>query len=82
MLKDRRVIFRADEQYFMNFKNKKLYGIDIRIPENAEKYLEFKYGKNWEKPVKEWIWWRDDGAMYKKDLFKVSYFRFKKRLDI
>lgn len=82
ILKVRRIIFRADEKYFMNFKEKSLYGIDVRIPANPEKYLEFKYGKDWEKPVKEWVWWRDDGAMYKNELFKKRVSGFKKKLNI
>ena len=32
------------------------------IPSNVEEYLEFRYGKDWKVPKKEWEWWNDDGA--------------------
>jgi len=81
VFKVRRVIFRVDENFFLNFRVIKLYGIDLNIPNNSEKYLEFKYGKDWVKPVKEWVWWRDDGAIYKNEIFKKSIFGFKKKLN-
>jgi len=82
VLKVRRVIFRTDEKYFVNFKDKRIYGVNVRIPEKPEKYLEFKYGKDWKKPVKEWVWWKDDGALFRNDLFRMSVFGFRKRLNM
>jgi phosphorylcholine metabolism protein LicD len=41
-------------------KTKKING--IRVPENEKEYLNYRYG-NWKKPVKNWSYIRDDGAM-------------------
>jgi len=32
------------------------YGHKFNAPDNIEKYIETKYGKNWKEPVKEWDW--------------------------
>lgn len=44
----------------------------IRIPKEYEKYLEFRYGKNWRTPVKKWNYTRDDGGMVLKNPFKTK----------
>lgn len=37
---------------------KDFHGIDIRIPVNAEQFLEEKYGKTWRIPDKNWKYWK------------------------
>lgn len=36
--------------------------LSCHIPEDAEDFLEYKYG-NWENPVQDWDYWEDDGAL-------------------
>lgn len=43
-------------------------GIKMRIPKNAEKLLEEKYGKEWKKPDKSWIYWKAPSAIPCKEL--------------
>lgn len=40
-------------------KEKSFNGIKVRVPENPEKLLEMKYGKNWRTPNKYWHYWYD-----------------------
>jgi hypothetical protein len=58
MLKDRHVIFRADEKYFHKFINKELYGL-MSESRKSEKYWSL-VGKDWKKLLKSG-WWRVDG---------------------
>ena len=50
------------KQYFEKLITIKFYEDIFSIPSNVEKYLEFRYGKDWKVPKKEWEWWNDDGA--------------------
>lgn len=51
------------KHYFGRFKNIKFYGMTFNIPFEAEKYLKYKYGKDWRIPKKKWDPWREDGAV-------------------
>ena len=50
------------KQYFEKLITIKFYEDIFSIPSNVEEYLEFRYGKDWKVPKKEWEWWNDDGA--------------------
>ena len=52
------------KKFFENLKTINFYGIKTNIPADIEKYLIFKYGKNWRIPDKKWLW--------KKTLSKVK----------
>jgi len=41
-------------KYFKNLKNVSFFGIRIKIPQDAEGYCEYTYGKNWRIPDKNW----------------------------
>ena len=51
----------VQKTYFETFDKIKFYGMTFDIPSNAENYLEFKYGKEWRTPDKNWHY-RNDGA--------------------
>ena len=36
-------------EYFLNLREIKLYDIDLKIAYKTEEYLEYRYGKNWNK---------------------------------
>mgnify|MGYP006282747293 CR=1 FL=1 len=46
-------------------KEIKFKNINLKIPENTEKYIIQKYGKNWKTPIKKWRW-NYDPKNYKK----------------
>jgi lipopolysaccharide cholinephosphotransferase len=44
------------KKYFYDFKEINFFGIKVKIPLNEKEYLEFLYGNNWRKPIKNWNW--------------------------
>jgi len=49
-----------------------LYGMKFNAPSEVDSYLEYRYGKDWRFPKKDWRPYRDEGALKKKnDLYKV-----------
>ncbi len=50
------------KHYYEKLGSTHLYDMEFRTPSSVEKYLALKYGDDWKKPKKEWIYWRDDGA--------------------
>lgn len=55
-------IFFTPKIYYEGFTTTSFYGLDFRIPNNAEDYLEYLYGKNWKIPKKKWDWENDSSA--------------------
>jgi len=51
--------------YFKNLSTIKFYEMDIRMPNDVEKYLFYRYGKDWRIPRKDWATERNDGAVVK-----------------
>lgn len=62
-LKNRTVVFKVSSEFFKKLKKINIYGIDVNIPFEAEKYLRLKYGKDWRTPKQNWVWWEEDGAL-------------------
>lgn len=61
------VIIQAPIIYFQSIISKDYKSfMGVKIPSNAEKYLEFKYGNNWKTPIQDWVFWQQDGAIIKK----------------
>jgi hypothetical protein len=50
-------------RYFEKLSTIQFYGVEFNIPSEIERYLEYRYGKNWRAPNKNWIWFKDDGAV-------------------
>ena len=57
-----RNIVRMDYNLIKDIKKIDVQGYNIFIPDNAEKLLEEKYGKNWAVPDKGWIYWQSPAA--------------------
>lgn len=51
--------------HFKNLSTINFYGMEFRIPGRTEEYLEYKYGKNWKIPKRDWIYYKEDGAIFK-----------------
>jgi hypothetical protein len=52
-------------KYFLEFREIEFYGEKFKIPNRAEEYLAYKYGKDWKTPQK-YVYWEDDGSISKK----------------
>jgi lipopolysaccharide cholinephosphotransferase len=53
----------APKHYLEEFKTIKFYGMIFNVPANSEGYLEYKYGKTWRTPIKQWDPWTEDGSV-------------------
>lgn len=51
------------KRYFEELSTMQFYGMQFNAPFDVEKYLEYRYGKNWKTPTKKWTYYRDDGAI-------------------
>jgi len=59
------IFHRFDEDLFLNLKTIKLYGMDVRIAADTDRYLAHRYGKNWMKPDPNYNQkgtWKQSGA--------------------
>lgn len=52
--------------HYQRLSKIQFYGIMFKAPSDKKKYLEYKYGKNWRIPKKDWIYYIDDGAVLKR----------------
>jgi len=53
-------------QYFTNLSTINFYEMKLKTPTPVEKYLAYRYGKNWKTPRKNYIYYEEDGAIAKK----------------
>jgi lipopolysaccharide cholinephosphotransferase len=49
--------------YFEQLSSISFYGMQFRVPSDVKKYLEYRYGADWRTPNKNWVYYRDDGAV-------------------
>lgn len=61
--RDRRVLFRVNRNFLNKLETIEAYDELLPVPADAENYLCFKYGDSWRVPNKDWVYWRDDGAL-------------------
>jgi len=57
------------KEYYTNLDSFEFKGKRFKIPSKTEKYLEYRYGKDWRKPKKEYKHWIEDGAIDKNGSF-------------
>lgn len=50
------------KRYLQKLSTTEFYGMRFNVPFDVEKYLEYRYGRNWKIPTKEWRY-KNDGAM-------------------
>lgn len=51
--------------HFLELSTIGFYGMEFRIPAEAEEYLTYRYGKDWHIPRSDWVTARDDGTVAK-----------------
>ncbi len=57
------VIMAVPERYFLKQGKIAADGFKLPVPADPESYLALKYGPDWHKPRKDWVFWKDDGAI-------------------
>ncbi len=57
------VTMAVPEHFFLKLGDISIDGVNLPVPANPEAYLALKYGPDWHKPRKEWVFWEDDGAI-------------------
>ena len=55
--------FKVPASHFTKLSTISFYGMEFRIPGEAEEYLTYRYGKDWRVARKDWITDRDDGTV-------------------
>ncbi|MHA1222232.1 MAG: LicD family protein [Candidatus Heimdallarchaeaceae archaeon] len=63
---NRRGLVVTPSKYFLNLKKVKFYDMEFLVPENAEDYLVYYYGEDWQTPKKEWNYVREDKKIISK----------------
>jgi len=63
----KKVNIEIPKKFFTTLEDIKFYNLTFKIPNNTEKYLEYRYGKDWRVPNKNYIYYRDDKAIVKKN---------------
>jgi len=53
------------KRHFTNLSTITFYGMKFKAPSPVEEYLEYRYGKDWRTPKKEYIYYEEDGAIQK-----------------
>jgi hypothetical protein len=49
------------KHFFEKLGRLEFYGMEFNVPSDVEDYLAYRYG-NWRVPVRNWAYYRDDGA--------------------
>lgn len=42
--------------------------MEFKVPAETEEYLVYRYGKNWKIPNRDYVHYKDDGAIVKRSL--------------
>ena len=51
--------------YFINLTNLEFYGMSFKVPKKTEEYLEYRYGKDWRIPKRDYVYTNDDYSIVK-----------------
>jgi phosphorylcholine metabolism protein LicD len=49
--------------FFTDLSTLEFYGMEFKVPKKTEEYLEYRYGKNWRIPKKDYVFYRDDQSV-------------------
>lgn len=52
-------------RYFKNLSTIKFYGMQFKSPSPVKEYLAYRYGENWKIPKKNYVYYKEDGAIVK-----------------
>ncbi len=53
----------VNEWFFLHLETLEAAGFKLPVPGSPEAYLALKYGPDWRTPKKDWLYYRDDGAI-------------------
>jgi len=51
--------------FFTELTTLEFYKMKFKIPKKTEEYLEYRYGKDWRTPKKDYVFYEDDGSIVK-----------------
>lgn len=51
--------------FFTELTTLEFYKMNFKVPKKTEEYLEYRYGKNWRIPKKDYVWYKDDQSVIK-----------------
>lgn len=54
--------------FFNKLKDLMFYKLNFKVPADTEKYLEYRYGKDWKIPKRDYVYTKDDKSIVKSDL--------------
>lgn len=52
--------------FFTDLSTLEFYDMTFKVPKKTEEYLEYRYGKNWRIPKKDYVYTTDDHSIVKK----------------
>ena len=52
--------------FFKDFTTLEFYGMTFKVPKKTEEYLQYRYGKDWRIPRRDYIYTKDDHSIVKK----------------
>jgi len=53
----------APSYFFTELSSLKFYNMSFKVPKKTEEYLEYKYGKDWKTPKRDYIYTTDDKSI-------------------
>lgn len=56
------------DRYFNKLSKIQFYGMEFKVPAETEEYLVYRYGENWKIPNRDYVHYKDDGAIVKESL--------------
>jgi hypothetical protein len=51
--------------FFKNLSTLEFYKMEFKVPKETEKYLEYRYGKDWRIPKRNYVYHKDDHSIVK-----------------
>lgn len=51
--------------FFKNLSTLEFYGMTFQVPKKTEEYLEYRYGKDWRIPKRNYVYHKDDHSIVK-----------------
>jgi hypothetical protein len=60
----RRISIIVPSQYFTILHTTRFYGMEFKVPSETEEYLTYRYGKDWRIPKKDYLYYKEDGAIH------------------
>ena len=52
-------------EYFTDLSQMKFYDLTVKVPAKTTEYLEYRYGKDWRTPKKDYVYYKDDQSIVK-----------------